>query len=60
MAAWAMEVVRELNIERWAGIFRFTSALDYTRLYEQGQELFSKPVWYRPDAPSTPVPLLGS
>src|SRR5262245_5534666 len=60
MAAWTMEVLRELEIENWAGIFRFTSALDYTRLYEQGRELFTNPVWYRPDAPSTPVPLLGS
>src|SRR5262245_63405145 len=59
MCAWTMEVLRELEIENWAGIFRFTS-LDYTRLYEQGRELFTSPVWYRHDAPSTPVPLLGS
>ena len=55
-----MEVLRELAIESWAGIFRFTSALDYTRLYEQGEALFTRPVWYRPDAPLTPLPLLGS
>jgi len=60
MCAWTMEVLQELNIMSWAGIFRFTSALDYTRLYEQGQELFARPVWYRPDGPSTPLPLLGS
>jgi protein involved in plasmid replication-relaxation len=60
MCAWTMEVLAELEIENWAGIFRFTSALDYTRLYEQGQTLFTSPVWYRPDAPSTPLPLLGS
>jgi len=58
MCAWTMEVLRELEIENWADIFRFTSALDYTRLYEQGRELFTRPVWYRPDAPSTPVLLL--
>jgi len=58
MTAWTMEVLRELKLESWAGIFRFTSAVEYTRLYEQGTELFTKPVWYRPDAP-TPLPLLG-
>jgi hypothetical protein len=60
MAAWTMEVLRELEIENWAGIFRFTSELDYTRLYEQGRELFTSPVWYRPDTPLKAVPLLGS
>jgi hypothetical protein len=60
MVAWTMEVLRELELPSWAGIFRFTSALEYTRLYEQGNALFTQPVWYRPDAPSTPVSLLGS
>jgi hypothetical protein len=58
MCAWTMEVLRELAIESWASIFRFTSAVVYTRLYEQGGELFTKPVWYRPDSPA-PLPLLG-
>jgi hypothetical protein len=53
-------VLRELKLESWASIFRFTSALEYTTLYEEGHELFTKPVWYRPDLPVTPVPLLGS
>jgi hypothetical protein len=60
MCAWTMEVLRELALENWAGIFRFTSALVYKTLYEEGHELFTNPVWYRPDASSTPVPLLGS
>jgi hypothetical protein len=60
MAAWTMEVLRELELPSWAGIFRFTSALEYTRLYEQGDALFTQALWYRPDAPSTSVPLLGS
>jgi hypothetical protein len=60
MAAWTMEVLRELAIESWANIFRFTSAVVYTRLYEEGNSLFTQPVWYRPDAPSTPVHLFGS
>jgi hypothetical protein len=60
MCAWTMEVLGELNIENWAGIFRFTSALDYKTLYEEGQELFTNPVWYRPDTSSTPISLLGA
>jgi hypothetical protein len=60
MCAWTMEVLQELGLESGAGIFRFTSAVVYTRLYEEGHALFTKPVWYRPDAPSTPLPLLGS
>jgi hypothetical protein len=59
MAAWTMEVLAELGIENWAGIFRFTSALVYKTLYEEGHALFTRPVWYRPDALSTPLPLLG-
>jgi Replication-relaxation len=60
MAAWTMEVLRELELPSWAGIFRFTSALEYTRLYEQGDALFTEPVWYRPDEQRTPMLLLGS
>jgi protein involved in plasmid replication-relaxation len=59
MAAWTREVLAELKMERWAGIFRFTSAV-YETLYEDAQTLFEKPVWYRPDEHSTPVPLLSS
>ena len=60
MGAWTMEVLRELAIESWASIFRFTSAVVYTKLYEESNALFTQPVWYRPDAPGTPAPLLGS
>jgi hypothetical protein len=60
MAAWTMEVLGEMALGNWAGIFRFTSALEYTRLYEEGHALFTTPVWYRPDAPSTPILLLGA
>jgi hypothetical protein len=59
MCAWTMEVLGELNIENWAGIFRFTAAVVYERLYEEGQVLFTKPVWYRPDSPTKAIPLLG-
>ena len=59
IAAWTWEVLSELKMERWAGIFRFTSTV-YETLYEDAQTLFEKPVWYRPDSPTTAVPLLGS
>jgi hypothetical protein len=59
MAAWTMEVLKELELESWAGVFRFTSAVVYTRLYEESNALFTKPVWYRPDFPERPMPLLG-
>ena len=58
MAAWTQDVLTEMQMERWAGIFRFTSVV-YDTLYEDAHTLFEKPVWYRPDSP-TPVPLLGS
>ena len=45
MAAWTMEVLRELEMESWASIFRFTS-VEYKTLYKHGHELFAKPAWY--------------
>jgi Replication-relaxation len=58
--AWTMDLLQDLKIESWASIFRFTSAVVYTRLYEEGNALFTQPVWYQPDAPVTPLPLLGA
>jgi Replication-relaxation len=60
MCAWTMEVLRERKLERWASIFRFTSSVVYTRLYEEGKALFTKPMWCQPDAPATALPLLGA
>jgi hypothetical protein len=57
MAAWTQEVLRELNLKNWAGIFRFT-AVDYDTLYKDAATLFTEPVWYRPDSPTAPVGLL--
>jgi hypothetical protein len=54
MAVWTMEVLAELGLEHWAGIFRFTS-VEYTGLFDLA--LFDKPVWYSPDSP-TPRTLL--
>jgi Replication-relaxation len=51
---WLQELVTELGMEEWAGLFRVTSVV-LGEVYEQG--LFEKPVWYRPSSGS-PVPLL--
>jgi Replication-relaxation len=58
MAAWTMEVLEELELKSWAGVFHFTTVV-YERLYEDAQTIFTKPVWYRPDSMTTVVPLLG-
>jgi hypothetical protein len=58
LCRWAMAALQELGLkESWAGIFRFTSVMS-----EEGHEypLFTGHVWYKPDAPSTPVPLFAS
>ena len=57
MNAWTREVLRELGLESWAAIFRFT-AVEFDRLYETVDSLFASPVWLRPDSPATPVPLV--
>jgi Replication-relaxation len=57
MVAWTRDVLSELKMERWAGLFRFTSVV-YDSLYEEAPALFTQPLWYRPDAPSTPGALL--
>jgi hypothetical protein len=58
MCAWTMEVLQELELESWTSVFHFTTVV-YERLFEDAQRLFIKPVWYRSDTPSTPLPLLG-
>jgi Replication-relaxation len=58
MAAWTMDMLTELKMERWAGLFRVAS-VEYKTLYQDATTLFEAPVWYRPDSP-TPMPLLGS
>jgi hypothetical protein len=58
MAAWTRDVLAELKMENWAGIFRFTSVV-YETLYADARAIFAEPVWYRPDS-ATPVPLIGS
>jgi hypothetical protein len=57
MNTWTGEVLTQLNLKSWAGIFRFT-AVEYDQLYGSVGALFSSPVWLRPDSPTTPVPLV--
>jgi hypothetical protein len=48
MNAWTREVLAEMNLKSWGGIFRFT-AVEFDSLYEQVVSLFEEPVWLRPD-----------
>ena len=52
MNAWTREVLAEMNLENWGGIFRFT-AVEFDSLYTQAVSLFEEPVWLRPDTSET-------
>jgi hypothetical protein len=54
MRLWTAEVLAELHMQNWAGVFRFAS-VEYQTLYDL--TVFEKPVWFRPDSPA-PMPLL--
>jgi Replication-relaxation len=45
---WTREVLAEMNLKSWGGIFRFT-AVEFDSLYDQAESLFEEPVWLRPD-----------
>ena len=55
MCAWIAELLKEMRLENWTGIFRVAS-VEFQNLYNYA--LFEKDVWYRPDSP-TPVSLFG-
>ena len=48
MNAWTREVLADMKMESWGGIFRFT-AVEFDNLYDQAGSLFEEPVWLRPD-----------
>ena len=48
MKAWTREVLAEMNLKNWGGIFRFT-AVEFDTLYDQATSLFEEPIWLRPD-----------
>jgi hypothetical protein len=57
MLACTMDVLTALKREKDARYFRFTT-INFPTLYEDAKALWEQPVWYRPDEPTTPVPLL--
>jgi Replication-relaxation len=52
MNGWTREVLAELNLKNWGGIFRFAS-VEFDSLYDQTPALFEEPVWLRPDMKET-------
>jgi hypothetical protein len=44
---WTWELLEQQEREQFASHFRFT-AIEYEKLYEQTQTLFTKPVWHLP------------
>jgi hypothetical protein len=50
-------VLTALKKPEYAKYFRFTT-INFPTLYEDSESLFEGAVWYRPDAPTTPIPLL--
>ena len=46
--AWTRDVLTELNLKNWGGIFRFAS-VEFESMYDQTSALFEKPIWLRPD-----------
>jgi hypothetical protein len=47
MCTWIRELLKERNMENWAGVFRVAS-LEFGKLYDNS--LFEQEVWYRPDS----------
>jgi hypothetical protein len=52
MNTWTHEVLTDLNLKNWGGIFRFTS-VEFETIYDQAENLFEKPIWLRPDMKET-------
>jgi hypothetical protein len=48
MSAWIMELLKDMRMESWAGVFRVAS-VEFQTLYDNA--LFEEEVWYRPDSP---------
>jgi hypothetical protein len=55
MCAWIAELLKEMRMEDWAGVFRVAS-IEFATLYDNS--LFEEDVWYRPDSP-TPTSLFA-
>ena len=48
MNVWTREVLADLDLQHWGGIFRFTS-VEFDTIYDQAGNLFEESVWLRPD-----------
>jgi hypothetical protein len=48
MNTWTREVLTDLNLKSWGGVFRFT-AVEFDSLYDQAVSLFEESLWLRPD-----------
>lgn len=46
MCTWIRELLKEMRLESWAGVFRVAS-IEFANLYDHA--LFEREVWYRPD-----------
>jgi Replication-relaxation len=46
LCGWTMEVLEEMRLSKWAGLFRFC-ALSFGEMYKEAP--FAKRVWYLPD-----------
>jgi hypothetical protein len=56
LCGYAREVLASLHLEPWAAIVRVGSVV-LEAFYEQG--IFQNALWYRPDQPDHPIPLLS-
>jgi hypothetical protein len=48
MCKWIMELLKDMRMESWAGVFRVAS-IEFANLYDN--DLFEGEAWYRPDSP---------
>ena len=56
MTRWIQDVLAELGMKDWAGIFRMTSVV-FEQVYDQG--IFEKAIWFQPNV-ARPLPLFTS
>jgi hypothetical protein len=53
MCTWIKELLKDMRLESWAGVFKVAS-VEFQTLYDHA--LFESAVWFRPDS-DTPVRL---
>ena len=55
MCVWIRELLKEMRLEEWAGMFKVAS-VEFQNIYDNS--LFEEEVWYRPDQEKA-VPLFS-